>query len=540
MYSYLLNAGIESGAVSRTDVFVLQYKGPYFYQMMQAKQNLMIKKKWIKFHASLQILSLFAQKNIANEHNGDEKSNNNIDDQEQNMELDVDWDEQSNQESDNQSDSHSDQSNQVNDSQSLDDWDWREESIVFEFSTSSLLAELSLISTDNNMLNMVDFDKMMVEEYNATYDEELKLYKIPYSSVKLTPMDYLAVAWNIEHNKKLLWSISNLNQNCYYSLLQCLLIRISRKIINSAISLQCMKFYDELVQRFDSDTLHEFDIFKLLFVDKESMADSINAHLHLLHMLQKMINGLQTLGIDCSNSSKLPKNMLSALKKQNAINATANLEIFWIVFSVLCSIENYNCQHDLVVHFRNQNMIKANEISKILYVLCKHEIISCKVGTRNSMLYQLRSFDDMNEQTQTMMMDAVNYMSISLRFPDWRAVNKNFNIEAYCISSKSDKNKCQEMFKKRSSELRNPNVINTALKLNTLFESIKTVAFNASGFVVNGNIDLLKFCEERNVKKNKEKNKNNKKNQNKKETNERQLPKGNINVPQQFTMIRKI
>ena len=461
-YNYIIT-GSDSGNVSRTDVWLLQFFAKYFCKMQEHEPDPKVIEAWTKYQSALQILFLFDKNEEQNSllqadldpsvYEKDELSDDvSADD----ISLDLDNNNSSN-----------DNENPENDMPPINLYKWRETPLIFTFPMSSVLAKISSTFENDNTVNHKEFASIM-DEYKAHYDTDHQMYSIPSSNKDITSTDILAIVWNIEKGNKLLWTIDNIQNHIYNIESSSLLTRLSRKVTNSAIVIQSLQYFQELVTRFDQNTLFEFDLSKLLILNKESILDATNMHAHLLYNLQSIIKSLQEKGIDFINATNLPKHLQQALnqKKRNTIDES--IFVFYTICYVIFGIIGYKTQNDLTVHFKNNN-IKAESISKVLYLLCKSKIINCATNKR-SIKYNVLPFTSLDSETKNILLDIIIYISNSFKKQNWKTISGVCNITSYSKVSNSDENECKEAYNQRLNYLIKNKIENTSIALNETYE----------------------------------------------------------------------
>lgn len=200
----------------------------------------------------------------------------------------------------------------------------RQKPLVFTLKKSELAADLRAITKDG-ILMQVELEKLMSTKWRASFDKNRSLWVIPGDHPKLCGADYIAVCSNIEHGLRLFYTMSDVVQLTVS--LNYLLPRMTRKTMNTVMTLRVFSFYDILIKRNEEGNLFGFDLSEMLQLSTECCRDALNSQLYLLHALDSICSPLVSLGIDLSSNASLPPRIAKQLKEKNKVKGSDKFKL---------------------------------------------------------------------------------------------------------------------------------------------------------------------------------------------------------------------
>lgn len=162
-----------------------------------------------------------------------------------------------------------------------------------------------------------------------------------------------------------------------------------------------------------------------------------------------------------------------------------NRRKFPMIVYVIFSVKNYDKGSDLTYHFRNISAIKADDINKALFLLNANGLLEIELlGKRLS--YTVCKFEELNQAEKRLCIDTIHALR-TISFPKTAALAVGFNVDAFCVTSKSDKSELMKGIKKRLVE--NKDLQSEFLRLEKKFESeSKRIWYNKQGWYRDGKI----------------------------------------------------
>ena len=175
---------------------------------------------------------------------------------------------------------------------------FRDYGLQIHFGDSLLLPHLAVLYKDDKKPTLQEVHSLLqTRKFDYVINKKHNCYVLNSKDEKIRTKDWWAAIYNIEKNNKLLWTMDILIP-FIESKDTTFVARMSRKINDTAIYLQCLKSFDLLVDAFHSNTIHSCG-FSLDYFDKQCYIDAF----YLQYQLYGIQKNMAHFGSASSSSS---------------------------------------------------------------------------------------------------------------------------------------------------------------------------------------------------------------------------------------------